>query len=514
MTKTSLLFIALFIAMSSMAQNAIIKSNFSHFPNQNSIETKSGFDLFTANKSRAVQHPAQQQKSKMAKVAASTVTKQRLDSMIRQQWDDSSSKMVNSSKEEYVYDAAGNMILYATYNWNIDGSEWVGDQKEVYAFDNNGNKILDIFYGWSSTTRQWVERNKNEYTFDTKGNITNDIYFSWDVSIEQWKANNKHEYIYDISGNNTIDLAYNSYTLDVTWNLFYKVEYTYDANGNKTLLKYYDLYSTNPWELSRKTEYTNDAKGNNTLLITSNWRNSKWIPSNKEENNYDAFGNKTLKASYNWTTQWTGSSKYEYAYDTNGNKTSNSYSNWNSITNQWKNIDKDEYTYDANGNSDHDFNYTWNTTTNLWKLNYKTTMIFDTTYLLKDILSGNFFDDSMTINNMLTAGYMYNYDGTNWNLQVKVQLYYSTQDIQSATKTVLSDAVNVYPNPASSYVTFNFEKAVGQYTLHLSDLQGKIFINQPIENNARVSVEMIPKGLYLYKITASDRTYNGKLMLK
>lgn len=66
-------------------------------------------------------------------------------------------------------------------------------------------------------------------------------------------------------------------------------------------------------------------------------------------------------------------------------------------------------------------------------------------------------------------------------------------------------STKMYPNPASDFVTFQFEKQE-QYQLTIVDVQGKIWMQKIAEGDLNINLQDMPQGLYF----ANVMTNNGK----
>ena len=76
-------------------------------------------------------------------------------------------------------------------------------------------------------------------------------------------------------------------------------------------------------------------------------------------------------------------------------------------------------------------------------------------------------------------------------------------------------SVSIYPQPASTQVTFGLSPDAGQLQLSVIDLSGRIILSQEITAPKQViNVENIQNGLYLYSISNSGSSvYKGKLLI-
>jgi hypothetical protein len=74
-----------------------------------------------------------------------------------------------------------------------------------------------------------------------------------------------------------------------------------------------------------------------------------------------------------------------------------------------------------------------------------------------------------------------------------------------------STDITIAPNPANEEFTISYpaQNAV----LTIAELTGNIIINEPFTNSHTLSVKELPIGMYIVKITTSQKTVYGKVMI-
>ncbi len=486
--KTTLnLLIAVLFSASVMGQTIDYKLRFQE--RENLKEVKGLHNLLLSENKPEKHHSVNHTKNKEFLLKSGKAIKQRLDSVITQDW---SGSQPNKGVEFFLYDVNGKTTLDAYFTWNSLTNQWDNSSKSEYIYDNNGNIILEVDYNWNANTYQWVGTYKYEYTYDANENLILKMYYQWDTNLGQWVGD-------------------------------YKDENTYNANGKMILqIEYYWTNSMNQWVSAGKAEYTYNTDEKLILKLFYNWNSltNQWDSSSKIDYTLDINGNIIVETSYQWNTntaQWDGYSKYEYTYDANEKMILRIEYTWNFSSGEWTGNYKDEYTYNANENMILEINYSWNFNTGQWISGWKEECAYDNTYTFNDLLIPYAFetDDNsvMFFNHMLTEMFDYQYISTNWSLANKSTFYYSAQNVQSISNTDVASAISVYPNPATDYVVFNLGETKNQFTLELFDIQGRVVMNQKVNNCTTVSVEKLQRGLYFYRIKDSGKIFNGKLMV-
>lgn len=86
---------------------------------------------------------------------------------------------------------------------------------------------------------------------------------------------------------------------------------------------------------------------------------------------------------------------------------------------------------------------------------------------------------------------------------------------------IFSDALEVYPNPATDFVFIKMDKKVGTpKSIQLTDAMGRVIQFSDIENLEfgndllRVDMKNYPPGMYYYKIETENSVYAGKVMIQ
>jgi len=79
----------------------------------------------------------------------------------------------------------------------------------------------------------------------------------------------------------------------------------------------------------------------------------------------------------------------------------------------------------------------------------------------------------------------------------------------------ISKTINVYPNPANTNITINVTGFKNNSSLNIYNTNGQLIKTQTVINGIQtISVEDMPKGLYIYTINDDTKTINGKLVIE
>lgn len=243
----------------------------------------------------------------------------------------------NTFKEEYVYNEAGNIILYVNYNYDTFLSDWYINEKSEYAYTESGE--LTSLYSYERENGELMLKKKKTASTTIDGRIldyTESVYIEvYDegtgTSEYKWIPSSKEEFIYDdVTGLVTyIGYDWNSYYN--SWRPYSKEIKGLDSEGR---IIYFESY------------YRSNGYYGDTLI---------WIGEDKYEREYDAYGKVVMNASYYWnasTSEWVGSYKEENAVDPfNDRTTLHAEYRWDYERNDWRgNYNKREELYDSEGN--------------------------------------------------------------------------------------------------------------------------------------------------------------------
>lgn len=370
------------------------------------------------------------------------------------------------------------------YEYNSGGT-WNFEDKGTFSYDENGNNTLQENYFWDEA---WLIYDKSEQEFDGNGNILVETYYEWDESKGLlWLPYNKYEYGYNNDGDLTTGL--NSYydSAEDSWINDSREEYGYNANGYLELITYYSWDGVSEtWNVSWKNEYAYDNEGN---LITV--------------------------TVYSWSDTWNPLWKDDLTYDNNKNITEDLNSSWDDDANDWVNGWKDEFNYNAEGNMDINISSGWDGSH--WVNLFKNELSYNNAYDAQDLIMPFWWetDDYITYVHMPTGYIGYEWiDGSDvWELSLKATLNYVDHDVTGIFNPTASE-IQVYPNPATDYISFDLKDNASEATVELFDIQGRLVLSQAVSGQTKIQVNHLNKGLYMYKLLQNDNSFSGKVIVE
>ena len=373
--------------------------------------------------------------------------------------DEGTSQWVILSREEFTYNARGNLTQSITSFHFYDSFK----EKDEFKYDIHGKMIEVLGYDWNETSGTWDLSDKDEFVYDPNGYLIQKLENGWEESDEKWIPYRKEEYKYDDNGN-MIESVESFSPGTQQWVTQYKHDYTYDANGNQ--------------------------------LQTSGFRwdegTSKWVPIDRLNYIYDDVEHITNSLYYSWdesSSKFVDSWDEEYTYDEHGNIVQNIQHEWDGDTRET--IGKGEFTYDNSC-----------TRSDLilpcFADEISIVEAIDVLALFKHKMVSflrSFWDES----------------SNNWVGMVKGDYFYSEQNI-SSSKEMGKEVSRIYPNPALTQITIETIKA-DLYNIEITSLNGQQLLNVEMEGiTQQIDISSFQSGVYFITIRSKDFVTTRKII--
>ena len=452
-------------------------------------------------------------------------TKQQLDSVIGEYPNQDSSQWIYFHKELFAYDESGKLITDIQYSVDTTG-KMILFAKDEYAYDADGKDTLYINYGWDSVTSQWIVCQKYKHTYDVNGKETANIRYFWNAyNTNVWSVD-KQEFFYDSDGNLIQRLACTWNSDKNQWFCDIKDEYTYDANNSKTSgIEYYWNVGLNSWTNGPKYENVYDPSGNLITSIDYEWdsNSGQWETHGIEEYEYDTNGNQLQRIYSIWnndSSKLINNFKEESAYNATGDLLYFAIYGWNSVYNKWSNYRKYEIIYDENRNFTQSISYNWKYG-NKWYAEEKYVFNYNNLYSREDLviplMLRGYSRDWISLcetdfSHMITSSYSWWTIGQNKFGRPRRETYFYSEKTISGIPENPDSPIIIYPNPANDYIIV--ETGISATSkLELFDIQGRKVFSRDISGNKQISVSQLKTGLYLYRVTSSNKFHNGKLII-
>ena len=412
----------------------------------------------------------------------SETAKQQLDSMVA----------VGVQKLAFKYDNNGNLIMQTNYFW--DNIAWVEVSRFEFEYDDNGNVITEAFYN----TRE-AER-KTRFEYDNYGNRVVIIRYNWTGS--RWVEYQKTEQEFDSNGNMTM---WSIYFWNVNrWIVDFRTEWIFDSNGDMTMSIIRVLSGSNIlWKWEFRTERTYD-NGNLIMRVqyVRDYGTSAWFEERKDKFEYDNNGNMILATLYRWiNNMWEAIAKNEFAYDNNGNRVMLAVYSWNNEIEAFIGIFKDEFAYDNDGNQLMRARYLWNIANNDWAGNFREKFEVDSSVSINEVFIPTMLEGRFS--NKPTARRTYAWVENAWSTTATAwSLHYSAVSPVNIPSVSAND-ISIFPNPAVDSFTIS---GITETTLvTLTDVNGRILLQQMVSPNENISVSHLSAGIYIVNVNGKSQ---------
>lgn len=343
--------------------------------------------------------------------------------------------------------------------WNDTTKLWTTYGKRIYSYTSVGSLTQTVEHTWDGANYSWMPDWKFEYTYNESGNVTQYLGFDWDKENNNWISDWKNVYSYDSDGTVPQILDYDWDKITNNWVLVWQYLYSYNENGNvDQILDYYWDEDTSMWVLAWKYVCTYDANKNLAQML------GYFMDDN--------------------TSQWVLDSNEEYIFDEKGNNIKYIANTRNETTGQLELYFKREYTYDNN----YTFNDLISPLPYLWQVNY--------------------------YNHMLTgqSTSIWNKSSSKWEVPIYKALYYYSEQNTTSVTGLNQNQFNIYPNPVTEYVQFDFQNINSEVILELFDIHGRKLLSKTIDDNEKVNMKRFRSGTYIYKLNIDGKIQSGKLV--
>jgi hypothetical protein len=383
---------------------------------------------------------------------------------------------------------------------------------------------------WNSVDQIWIDNSYQEYE---------------EPGLPKVKANkgfynNTQEYFYGyreryVNNNGRPDtLIYETYVPETnTWKLKAKTVFYYDGQQNDTLQRFYK-WTGDSWEDSARLHRHFDL---NLLTLQLgelyNTSNSTWQNYVRRTYSYTNSGKIDISMFQVWSTQlnvWQDNFKYDFSYDSEDRITNRLVLHFDQNSQQLLNYQNDIYTY-AEGREEIVYQ-SWSMPNGPWfnQFRYTTSYLADN---VVDTVTNDQWDNNLQVwkpkdrlfnkydhhYNVLESEYWYFYSWDNkWQLETKTDYYWSPF-IPNATHEIQANTLAVYPNPATTQVSFvvpdNHANTGQQALLTIFDLSGRQMTQLPLQNGKAVwDCAGVKAGLYVYSLSGSGAWVSGKVVVR
>lgn len=287
-------------------------------------------------------------------------------------YDDYNGEWEKDESVERLYDANGNLLMETYMDWPYYGEKqlwtydsedrisvrelwkydsyddiWYPDVRNEYTYDANGNLILLFTKDARADGQTWVDSGKNEYLYDANNNLLRETISIWYPDVNAWQVYQDITYSYDVNDNLMCEITYSGST-GMNW----KTEYAYNENNMPILIVSYSSSDQgNTWTNTAKDEYEYDQNDSLVVMIGYIGEGSTWQVNNKymyERNGHGYVTSKTYLIAYG--DDLCNYNRYLYEYDEQDRLICETRQEWSETTGTFRNFGKHVCSFDQNGN--------------------------------------------------------------------------------------------------------------------------------------------------------------------
>jgi hypothetical protein len=389
-------------------------------------------------------------------------------------------------------------------------------------------------------------------------NIENRTRWTWISEGEIWVKNYYNEYLISGLPVEKYTKGFESYNLNRRG---YREKYINSNNKLDTLFYYDYIPESDSWKLVSKTLSFYDENDNDTLLVVYKNYGSLWLDSLKIRQSFE-LDKMVQKTTYNFnssTNHWDQEVLDYFHYTISGEYDTVTKKNWDSLTNSWVSVKKNIYYYDNQGktigfllmkfsaqtqmlenyyresieqSSDIEIKLSefWDLNTNDFINNWIEYSFINSDMLVDSILLKVWNNNILQWEDFLYSTYKFNtqkhlkeastsyYNENTWSVESRIISFWSPF-IPNSINEISTNALAVYPNPASNQVTFALADILPnqdqQISIKIFNIRGQKISEIPLKEDKVIwDCSYEKSGIYVYSAVVDGLVFTGKIIVK
>lgn len=416
--------------------------------------------------------------------------KQRLDSIVYEEFFYDDNLWAVAEKEEFEYDVQNNVVKWTVYGRNNIDNSWIPYYMQENSYNEQNMLIQEISSEWDETYNIWLKVCRTDYDYKA-GLLTTEINYCRDNIYLEWLPVDKYKYSYANGKLSQILISF----WDENYNAWIEDEKIINQYNENSQILNHTVYN-----YISETKYWIKVWMYNYIYENNNLSQMTYV-------NIDYLNNASM-------SEW----KYNYLYDINGKLVNEIYSIWGD--GDWEPVWKDENLFNNNGDIVSTTGFFRDNVSAKWVFDWKQEFSHDLSYsyeelILPEILYFGDVDFETHFNHIHTGlqEYIRNQQNSQWIDSYKMILFYSSPntDIQ----IVETGGLKVFPNPANEYVIFGINTEIHPANVEIFEIHGKKLLEYELKaGNKEISVQELKDGMYVYKVRYLGKIYLGKLIIK
>lgn len=451
MKKFTLYLVFVFLAMNVAGQSKPVLNKFE--AQHHEVLVKLAGERRATTIERVLSNPFPLQHETLEKNANAYTLK--LDSTVTSILDQEPDTWRNDMMDEFIYDASWKPVELIENIWSLPLGGWELYGTTKLSYNNQGQLSKLLMY--SADNNILVDSALMESHYDTSGRL--DSILTYEVlNGETWELSIKQLYTYNESGLLAEMTMVEYDEFEEMWMEFMVHRYTYNAAGQRLNFSVYFADEEEDF-LYSETLYFYDTLGRLTHKETTglNIFTFEMEKSYKVAYVYGAGGDISEETYYQWGGDWFESNRIEFFY--------NGFINYSDVA----------FPYAAYsqmyGAEEADFTFN--------KLPIETR----------------------------------NYDLAS-PITSKTLFYYSSTS-STGTDTPVQESAGLFPNPATSQISFNWPESNEQRVLEVYQINGAKVLQQVVSAGSSVPVGHLNRGLYFYRLSDNGQVHSsGKMLLQ
>ncbi|MDP2721526.1 MAG: T9SS type A sorting domain-containing protein [Bacteroidales bacterium] len=379
---------------------------------------------------------------------------------------------------------------------------------------------------WNSYTQKWVENDYKEY--EATGLVKERLSKGYIDYLSEYRYGYR-DYYYNNSDRPDSSFTYSYLSVNDSWLPKAKTVYFYDDHGNDTLIWFYK-WNESQWQDSARLH---QHFQNNMMVLALGYvfreYSHSWGKYFQQSKSYNAAGLLDTLSMRFWDNNdnnWYDYSKKTYTYD-NQNRIVHRLELLKKYSPQMEN-DKN-YFFEYNVDSEIIIYQRWSAQSDMW---------VNATLQITSLIADNIIDtvqlqawddyyekwapQELNLNkydshfNLVESSEFFYYSN-DWVFKNKTDYYWSPF-IPNAIPEIIANAVDVFPNPALTQVSFvlpeDFVLQNEETFLQVFNLSGQKIAEIPIkEGKAIWNCSSVKPGLYVYSTVLNRRKITGKIVV-
>ncbi|MFA5418083.1 MAG: T9SS type A sorting domain-containing protein [Bacteroidales bacterium] len=402
----------------------------------------------------------------------------------------------NSVYDSLVYFDGVQVKKQFSNAWNSVEKTWIDDGYEEY--EAPGLLKEKFFKGFSDNAQQYFYGYRKSYD-NSNGHLDTLFTYTYDQETGSWQTNEKTVLFCDAQNNDTLIITYKWVTGG--WEAKSKTQAFYEGNLLMSFISYRPDTVSNTWQNLQMGFYSYNDAGLQESLTFRNWsvQDNSWYDYYIENYTYDNQGRltNTLVLIYNSNIQQVRNAQNYHTDYLEGSKTE-TFQTWDYSSELWINVTREYTSYIAEDLIDTLRMDEWDSNEQQWQ---------------PDDLSVNKFDNRLNV--VENATYGFGYLGMQQWSRID---YFWSPFIPNAIPETKTNALVVYPNPASTQVSFVLPeiqlKTGNQIPIKILDLSSRQIAEIQVNSgNAVWDCSTVKPGMYVYSTLLNGQKITGKIVV-